>query len=182
MKDDLRIPLERIPDEGLDLNIEIKPEMLNVEEVGSPPMSGVNLIGRLERMGTQEVVFRGRSIGELTVECSLGLALFQLQVDEPMTVYFQTPPSGEEAPGGEVECEEKDLEVYYLRDTDTVDLSGPLRDQLLLAIPLQPLCPGKCLGEDPDICRRLQEGEGVGVEEDIDPRWASLKEWGEAKS
>ncbi len=182
MKDDLRIPLERIPDEGLNFNIEIKPEMLNVEEVESPPMSGVKLIGRLERVGTQEAVFRGRSIGELTVECSLGLALFQLPVDEPMIVYFQAPPSGEEAPGDEVECEEKDLEVYYLRDTDTVDLTGPLRDQLLLAIPLQPVCPGRCFGENPDICKRLQEGKGVGLEEDADPRWASLKEWGGAKS
>jgi uncharacterized protein len=179
LKDDLRIPLERIPDEGFDLNIEIKPEMLNVEDVECPPMSGVKLIGRLERLGDQGAVFRGRSIGELTVECSLGLALFQLQVDEPMVAYFQTPPSGEEAPGGEVECEEKDLEVYYLRDTDTVDLTSPLRDQLLLAIPIQPICPGKCLGEELDICRRLQEGEGV---EDADPRWVSLKEWGEAKS
>lgn len=182
MDDALRIPLDRIPDEGLELNIEIKPDTLKVEDNEELPLSGAKLIGRLDRLGAQKAVFRGRSIGELTVECSLGLASFPLSVDEPMTVYYQLPPSENEIQEGEMECDEKDLEVYYLRDADTVDLASPLRDQLLLAVPIQPRCPGECLGEDPEQCRRLREGEGVGVEESVDPRWASLREWGQAES
>lgn len=182
MNNELRIPLDRIPDEGFDVNIVLKPEILIMEDNEWPPLSGVKLIGRLERLGGQEAVFRGRSIGEFTVECSLGLASFQLPVDEPMTAFFQSPPSEGEVLAVEIECEEKDLEVYYLQDTDIVDLLTPLRDQLCLAIPLQPKCPGKCLGVDPEMCRRLEQGEAVGTEENIDPRWVSLEEWGEAKS
>ena len=62
MKDELRIPLERIPDEGLDLSIEFTPKMLNAEEDEFPPMSGVKLIGRLERLGAQEAVLRSDQI------------------------------------------------------------------------------------------------------------------------
>lgn len=182
MKDDLRIPLDRIPDEGLDVNIEIKPDMLKVEDNEDLPLSGGKLIGRLERLGAAKAVFRGRAIGELTVECGLGLARFPLPVDEPMTVYFQSPPSEEEVPEGGVECVEEELEVYYLRDTDIVDLVSPVRDQLLLAVPIQPRCPGECLGEEPELCRRLREGKDVGPEENVDPRWASLRGWGQAES
>ena len=177
----LRIPLDRIPDEGLDIDMAITAGSIRLGEDEWPPLSQGKLIGRLERLGAQEAVFRGQVIGEFTVECSLGLALFPLPVEEPMSVYFQVPPAEELESGSEVEVKEEDLEVYYLQDSNIVDLQTPVRDQLCLGIPVQPRCPDRCLGEDPEMCRRLKEGEGIGEESDIDPRWASLKRWGEAK-
>lgn len=178
MRGDLRIPLARIPDEGLHLEVEVETDALELEADQWPPLSGVRLIGRLERTGPREVVFRGRALGSFLLECSLGLARFDHRVDEPLTVYFHPPPpeeSGQE--GEEVELGEKELEVAHIAN-EAVDLLKPLRDQLGLAIPLQPKCPGGCLGEDPEMCRRLGAGEGVGMEEALDPRWAALRGWG----
>ncbi len=177
MEGDLRIPLSRIPDEGLDLDMEVAPEALELEEGRWPPLWDARLIGRLERTGPREAVLRGRVLGAFLLECSLGLARFECRVEEPLVVYFLSPPAGAGLEAGEeVELEEKELEVAFIED-EAVNLAPSLRDQLGLAIPLQPKCPGKCLGEDPELCRRLEAGEGVGAEEFLDPRWSALRAW-----
>ena len=181
MNDDLKYPLDHIPEEGLKIGIEVKADLLDVEGGNWPPLSGVRLEGTLERTGDQEAVFGGRVFGTFLVECHLGLAQVKFPVEEELTVYFQPAYPGETSSGDEVELGERDLEVYYI-ENDGVDLLNPLRDQLGLAIPMQPQCPDKCKGEDPDLCRRLREGEGVGSEIEGDPRWTVLKEWGKVES
>ena len=57
---------------------------------------------------------------------------------------------------------------------DHVNLEPPLRDQVVLALPFQPVCRPDCAGLDPVT------GEPRGVEEpeksepEIDPRWSQL--------
>ncbi|OGL61954.1 MAG: hypothetical protein A3J27_00090 [Candidatus Tectomicrobia bacterium RIFCSPLOWO2_12_FULL_69_37] len=177
MEGGLRIPLSRILDEGLDIDIEVETGDLALEEGSWPPLRGVRLIGRIERTGPSEAVFRGRALGMFGMQCSLGLAEFDFPVDEPVVAYFVPRPDVAGADGeDEVELEEGDLEVAYL-ENETLDLAPPLRDQLGLAIPLQPKCPGKCLGENPEMCRRLEAGEHIGDEQAADPRWSVLREW-----
>ena len=181
MNDDLKYPLDHIPAEGLKIDIEVGADLLDLEDGNWPPLSGVRLEGDLERTGEKEAVFSGRVLGSFLVECILGLAQVKILVEEELTVYFQPAHPGETGTGDEVELGERDLEVYNI-ENDGVDLLIPLRDQLGLAIPMQPKCPEKCEGEDPDLCRRLQEGEGVGSESEGDPRLAALKEWRKVES
>lgn len=174
MWDALKIPLSRIPDEGLELDSRLETNETVFEKEDWPPLSNVGILGRLECTGPQEVVFRGRARGSLLLQCSLGLAEFQFDLDEPFIVYFR--PRTEEYSETEIELGEEDMELYYISD-EYINLSVPLRDQLGLAVPLQPRCPGKCLGEYPEICRRLKAGEEIAYTDEFDPRWASLREW-----
>ena len=177
MEGSLRISLSRVPDEGLDLDIEIETADLELEEGAWPPLRDVRLAGRLERTGPSEAVFRGEARGTFRLQCSLGLADFDFPVCEAVVVYFmpRPPEAGAEAEE-DIELGESDLEVAYL-DGEILDLGLPLRDQLGLAIPLQPKCPEKCLGEDPEMCRRLEAGEAVGGGQEADPRWSALRGW-----
>jgi uncharacterized protein len=62
-----------------------------------------------------------------------------------------------------------DAETYRL-DGDRIDLEPMLRDALLLALPLAPLCDEACPGPDP-------EAHPVGTGDDepaADPRWSAL--------
>ncbi len=177
MKSDLRIPLDRIPEEGLRLDVGVEAKDLVLEGGGWPPVSDARIAGLLERVGNQEAVFRGRALCTFTVECSLGLARFQLAVEEEFTVFFQPPRAGEPESGDEVELEEGELEVYPI-ESGEVDLGVPLHDQIGLAIPLQPKCPGKCLGDTPALCERLMKGEVASAEGDADPKWSALEKWG----
>jgi uncharacterized metal-binding protein YceD (DUF177 family) len=174
MEGNLRIPLSRVPDEGIDLDLEVETGELGLEEGIWPPLREVRVTGRLERTGSSEAVFRGRARGTFRLQCSLGLAEFDFPVDEPVVAYFMPRPGADVE--DEIELGEDDLEAAYL-DDDTLDLGPPLRDQLGLAIPLQSKCPGVCLGESPEMCRRLEAGEGVGEEQAADPRWSVLREW-----
>jgi uncharacterized protein len=63
-----------------------------------------------------------------------------------------------------------EAETYPL-GTDRVDLEPMVRDAVLLALPLAPLCEEVCAGPDPD-------DHPVGASDDAgpDPRWAALGE------
>lgn len=174
MWDALKIPLSRIPDEGLELDSRLETNEIVFEEEDWPPLADVGILGRLERTGPQEVVFRGRARGSLLLQCCLGLAEFQFDLDEPFIVYFRLRT--EENAETEIELGEEDIEVSYI-DDEYINLFVPLRDQLGLAVPLQPRCPGKCLGENLEFCRRLKAGEDIAYTGEFDPRWAGLREW-----
>lgn len=168
----LQFPLSRIPDDGIDVSLD-----LEADDFGEAWFcaSRLGLVGRLEKAGADEATFRGRVRGRLLLECSLGLAEFPHAFDEPLAVYFSRAPRSLDA-GGEIELKEEDIEVAYV-ENGAVDLAAPVRDQIGLAIPIQPRCPEKCLGEAPEMCRKLDAGESVGVEAGSDPRWGALRNW-----
>jgi uncharacterized protein len=64
-------------------------------------------------------------------------------------------------------------ETYPLGD-GIVDLSPMVRDAILLALPLAPLCGDQCPGPDPE--RFPASGDPSGDEARRDPRWAALDE------
>ena len=74
-----------------------------------------------------------------------------------------------------------DGETYPLGD-DLVNLEPMVRDAVLLALPLAPLCGPDCLGPAPDLFPTglpIDEAEGEagdGAEPASDPRWAALDE------
>lgn len=74
-------------------------------------------------------------------------------------------------------------ETYQLGD-GIVDLGPMVREAVLLALPLAPLCSANCVGPDPDrFPARPVGGAGEGAPGDLtgaepprDPRWAALDE------
>ena len=74
-------------------------------------------------------------------------------------------------------------EVYELHPTegetwpiedDHIDLEPMVRESVMLALPLAPLCGDDCRGPEPDrFPAHAPDGE-VGDEERVDPRWAAL--------
>ncbi len=65
-----------------------------------------------------------------------------------------------------------EAETYPL-DGELLDLEPMVRDAVLLALPLAPLCSDDCAGPDPDDHPVVREGEEAG-EPAIDPRWSAL--------
>lgn len=74
-------------------------------------------------------------------------------------------------------------ETYPLGD-DLVDLEPMVRDAVLLALPLAPLCADDCRGPAPEVFPTGPEGSAGAAEDDadagadpvVDPRWAALAE------
>jgi uncharacterized protein len=60
-------------------------------------------------------------------------------------------------------------------DGDLLDLEPVLRDAVVLALPLQPLCRDDCPGLCPECGAHLAGDPGHG-HETVDPRWAALRQ------
>jgi len=87
------------------------------------------LTGSLTLQGTSGGVFAAGEVGtEVRLTCERCLRVW----DEPLTVSVAELVGGEDA--------------EYPLDDDVADLDPPLRDAVLLAVPLRPLCSPDCLG------------------------------------
>lgn len=66
----------------------------------------------------------------------------------------------------------------YLLGSDVIDLEPMVRDAVILALPLAPLCTSSCAGPVPDKfptgCNLEDQLEGTNTTATIDPRWAGL--------
>ena len=75
----------------------------------------------------------------------------------------------------ELSAEDEEAGVIRLSDHHELDLEGPLREAILLALPIAPLdredCPGLCI-----VCGLpLDEGSHDHPDEEIDPRLEALR-------
>ncbi len=76
------------------------------------------------------------------------------------------------APGHEVPGEEEAYEVHGFE----IDLEPMLRDAVVLALPLKPVCRVECKGLCASCGKDLNEGPCSCTDEEMDPRWAALSE------
>jgi uncharacterized protein len=130
-----------------------------------------------------KVTLTGRLRGEFYVVCSRCLGPAPVSVDTSLLLVLEPEgahpvslamAAGDDDEGEGVELSEDDLSVATYRG-DEVDLTPFLREQLILAVPIAPLCRPDCW---PEWFEGVVETEAEAAEKEknrIDPRWAKLK-------
>jgi uncharacterized protein len=68
-----------------------------------------------------------------------------------------------------------DLSTAFYQD-EAIDLDDLVREQIELALPMSRLCDQECRGLCPECGANLNEQECDCFVEQVDPRWAALKE------
>jgi uncharacterized protein len=100
-------------------------------------------------------------------------------IEVPVTVEFETEalPSIDLQTGSPVRLapEDADEDVIILSDHHELDLERSIREAILLAEPIAPLCREDCPGLCPICGERLEDGDHDHPDEDIDPRLEALK-------
>jgi uncharacterized protein len=126
------------------------------------------LVVRASKSGT-DVVVHGSLDASLTVPCARCLEPAQLKVHSDLSVLY-VPASKLAPPGGNgAERELSDEEANTLPfEGETVVLDDLVRDELVLEIPMIPLCSEDCAGMAP-----ASPAQGTG-DKPIDPRLAPL--------
>jgi uncharacterized protein len=125
---------------------------------------------RVSKSGN-DVVVRGHLTADLSVPCARCLEKVTLHIDQPLTALLV--PASElrtAAQDEDIAAEELDVATY---SGDTIALDELVRDELLLEIPMIPLCSEDCPGMSPPPPRGSDAGE-VTPESAIDPRLAPL--------
>jgi uncharacterized protein len=113
---------------------------------------------------------RGTVSAAMKVECVRCLCAFDEKVERDLDVsYCRAEGIG---PVDDSELDEKDLDLDYYGD-DGIDLQQLLGEQILLTLPMKPLCRPDCKGLCPQCGINLNDEE-CSCAPDVDPRLASL--------
>jgi len=107
----------------------------------------------------------------LELLCSRCLEPYRLPLEVAFDLMYL--PQRENVGEGETEVGEDDLGTAYYRD-DTIDLSGLMREQFYLALPMKPLCTDTCRGLCPSCGANLNESACECEPRRVDPRLEGL--------
>jgi uncharacterized protein len=141
------------------------PEGLGVELIGVPPGADIDLDLRLESV-MEGVLVSGVATVPLAGECGRCLETVSDTLSVDLQELFAYPES--EAGG--------DDEDLARMEGDLLDLEPVLRDAVVLALPLTPLCRPDCGGLCTECGERLDDLPEDHAHDAPDPRWAALQD------
>ncbi len=131
------IHVSEIPDEGV--RIESAGELGTVYPEPGLSLEAVSLF--VERRG-QDVVVSGRFETTARLQCSRCLETLVARVEPDVDLHLMPQPSGRQ---GEIELGPDDLEVDFYQG-DLLDVTGLVRSETDLALPMKALCRPDCRG------------------------------------
>ena len=138
---------------------------MGIEVLAVPTGAEVEMDLRLESVA-EGVLVSGTAAGVATGECARCLTDIDVPVTAELRELFAYPDSTTAATTD-------DDEIPRLVD-DLIDLEPLVRDELVLTMPLAPLCRPECAGLCSVCGERLDELEPGHSHEILDPRWADL--------
>jgi uncharacterized protein len=174
---ELTIPVHDLDAGGKEVRLALGKAWLKhaLEGTEIAPGAGGELDVRLSKSGT-DVVIHGELRGELVVACARCLEPARIAVREPISA-LAVPAAALREPGhtghgedAELEEDEADVIPY---DGDTLVLDDLVRDELVLGVPMIPLCSESCPGitPSPDAGHDARDSHDGGS---IDPRLRPL--------
>ena len=143
------------------------PDDLGVELIGVPPGSEIDLDLRLESV-MEGVLVSGTATVALTGECGRCLEPVVDTLTVDLQELFAYPESTTE--------ETADDEETSVMEGDHLDLEPALRDAVVLALPLTPLCREDCAGLCATCGERLDDLPEDHSHEVPDARWSALQD------
>ncbi|QNP65522.1 YceD family protein [Streptomyces genisteinicus] len=149
------------------------PAVLGIDGViGVPEGKPVELDLRLESV-MEGVLVTGTARASAEGECVRCLEPLRLDVAADFQEMFSYPEADERGRAAEPADDDEDEDVLYLED-GMFDLEPVLRDAVVLALPMQPVCREDCEG----LCSEC----GINLNDDpdhhhdaVDIRWAALQ-------
>lgn len=122
---------------------------------------------------SEGLLVQGDIEADVTMECSRCLTELNLPVDASLEEQFQ--PTVDIVTGMPVHrAEYEDDQAFEIDPNHLMDLSEPVRQALLVALPMKPLCREDCKGICPECGANLNEVDCGHTSEPEDNRWSGL--------
>ena len=134
--------------------------------------AGFRMVAPLElhlevQQAAHDVVVLGHMNGEAEIACRRCLSLVRASVDQELTLLFREGVS-------QVDAEAEEIYSFPERGSE-LDLSGAIREHLLLAVPEFLECQEACKGLCPHCGVNLNETTCSCEQHSTDDRWAVLR-------
>lgn len=131
----MKIYIERIPEEGLLLEAEESPQIIDIGDAQEKFKEKIQVRIRVYKISGNLIVV-GTLATHVQLVCSLCLDHFSYLIENKGFTY---------------DCE--------ILGRDIIDLTEPIRDDMIIGLPLRPLCREGCLG----LCVRCGQNLNLGV-------------------
>jgi len=167
----MRIELENLEGSKGDFAHVYQPEDLNPvdERVSLIAPAAVN--GEV-RLSGNEVFVNGHIDTRAQVECDRCLKPVELPINVDFTLEYISGSEYESSQTAALTEDEMSVSVFA---GEAIDNDEIVKEQVLLAVPTRMLCREDCKGICPDCGIDRNTGECDCVTNEIDPRWAALK-------
>ena len=124
------------------------------------------------RVSGNEVSVNGHIDTRAQVECDRCLQPVEAPVSADFALEYITGSDYESSDVAELTEDAMSVSVF---DGEAIDVDEIVKEQILLAVPTRMLCREDCKGICPECGIDKNTGECQCVTDDIDPRWAALK-------
>lgn len=144
-------------------------EPLDIENGSAHRVRGDCQLLRTQR----SILVKCRLNAETDLTCSRCLSTFS----RPLDLKFEEEylPTVDVVTGAPLDIP-GDSGSFIINRHHILDLQEALRQYALLSTPMKPLCDENCAGLCPKCGRNLNEGSCGCPQQEIDPRWAKLKQ------
>ncbi len=167
----MRIKLENLEGRKGDFAHVYQPDELNPVDERVRLTGPASVKGKVRFSGNQ-VFVNGHIEARAQVECDRCLQRVEAPVSADFALEYITGTDYESS--DVVELTEAEMLVSVF-DGEAIDVDEIVKEQILLAVPTRMLCREDCKGICPECGIDKNTGECQCVTDDIDPRWAALK-------
>jgi uncharacterized protein len=167
----MRIELENLEGGRGDFAHVYQPDELNPVDERVQLAEPASVKGKV-RLSGNEVFVNGHIDTRAQVECDRCLKTVELPVSADFALDYITGSDYESTEVAELTEAELSVSVF---DGEAIDVDEMVKEQILLAVPTRALCREDCKGICPECGIDKNHGECHCVADDIDPRWAALK-------
>ena len=150
------------------------PEKVGVDLISVPVGEIIEVDARLESV-TEGILLTAEIFAVAKGECIRCLDPVEIEIDRKVQELYYYAQKAERSRGKKSEEDlDLDVEVELMMDGDIMDLEGPIRDAIVLALPINPLCSDDCQGLCPECGGKWADLPADHAHQSIDARWASL--------
>ena len=168
----MRIELENLEGGKGDFAHVYQPEELNPVDERVSLIEPATVTGKV-RLSGEQVFVNGHVETRAQVECDRCLQPVAIPVNADFTLEYISGSDYESSDVVELTEDELSVSVF---DGEALDVDEIVKEQILLAVPTRMLCREDCKGICPECGTDRNTGKCNCVTNDIDPRWAALKD------
>jgi uncharacterized protein len=155
------------------VSVDVSAQQCDLPSDSGKVVAPIHFEGELRKV-EQEISIAGQITTTIELICARCLKTYQEALNDTFEVIY-LPRTIIAQQNDEIELEERDLDLSFY-EGDHISLTELIRDQLLLVLPVKPLCRPDCAGLCPSCGKDLNEGPCNCTHESIDPRLAALQQ------
>jgi len=169
----MKVDVSNVPEWGLVVDVELDARQIDLADAGADLAGDLHLQGRVLQAG-DDILLEGTLRAAFSLNCSRCLKDFVQPFEADVSAtYVQS--SGDHRPDGRAETD-LDEAAHITFFDDEIDLLSGIREDVVLSIPVKPLCSEDCRGLCVQCGTDLNEGECTCRKEDVDLRFAQLRD------